>query len=448
MPLIEVKNLVKKYKIMEKEDGLIGYLKNLIKPKYKEFTAVNNINFNINEGELVGYIGENGAGKSTTIKMLTGLLTPTSGQVIVDGIVPNEKRIENNKNIGAVFGQKTQLWWDLPVIESFRLIKKMYKIPENEYRKNLKQFTELLQLEDLLEKQVKNLSLGQKMRCEIAATFLHNPKIVYLDEPTIGLDVLVKENIRKFIRDINKEKNTTVILTTHDLKDIEDVCDRIILLDKGQIIFDGEKQKFKDTYGNSVSAEIILKNKKASITENLYNEDFEIIEENEKNIKIKFDHEKMTIVNIAGWNFKQVLLLYGITLIAIGISDLCFDSLYDIGPKYIRDGEFDKILLRPVHPLISIIGSSKAFTFIGYLGLGLFITIKMLIELSIPITFFLILKIVLFSIIGAAITGAILTIFSIASFWTYKSNEVIWTFYRIHTLHNIQLIYIMDLLKY
>ena len=202
-------NLVKKYKIIEKQDGLKGYLKNLIKPQYKEFTAVNNINFNINEGELVGYIGENGAGKSTTIKMLTGLLTPTSGQVVVNGIVPNEKRIENNKNIGAVFGQKTQLWWDLPVIESFRLIKKMYKIPENEYRKNLKQFTELLQLEDLLEKQVKNLSLGQKMRCEIAATFLHNPKIVYLDEPTIGLDVLVKENIRKFIKDINKEKRTS-----------------------------------------------------------------------------------------------------------------------------------------------------------------------------------------------------------------------------------------------
>ena len=298
MSLIEVKNLVKKYKIIEKEDGLRGYLKNLIKPKYKEFTAVNNINFNINEGELVGYIGENGAGKSTTIKMLTGLLTPTSGQVVVNGIVPNEKRIENNKNIGAVFGQKTQLWWDLPVIESLRLIKKMYKIPENEYRKNLKKFTELLQLEDLLEKQVKNLSLGQKMRCEIAATFLHNPKIVYLDEPTIGLDVLVKENIRKFIKDINKEKNTTVILTTHDLKDIEDVCDRIILLDQGQIIFDGEKQKFKDTYGNSVSAEIILKNKKASITENLYDEDFEIVEENEENIKIKFDHDKMTIVEI------------------------------------------------------------------------------------------------------------------------------------------------------
>lgn len=206
MAIIEVNNLVKKYKIIEKEEGLKGYFKHLIKPKYREFKAVDEISFTIEEGELVGYIGENGAGKSTTIKMLTGLLTPTSGNVIVNGIVPNEKRMQNNKNIGAVFGQKTQLWWDLPVIESFKLIKKMYKIPEEEYKKNLKKFTEILNLEDLLEKQVKNLSLGQKMRCEIAATFLHNPKIVYLDEPTIGLDVFVKENIRKFIKDINKEK--------------------------------------------------------------------------------------------------------------------------------------------------------------------------------------------------------------------------------------------------
>lgn len=257
MPLIEVKNLTKTYKIIKKEDGLMGYFKNLIRPKYEEFKAVKNINFNIEEGELVGYIGENGAGKSTTIKMLTGLLTPTSGEIIIDGIIPYEKRIENNKKIGAVFGQKTQLWWDLPVIESFRLIKKMYKIPEGEYRKNLKNFTELLQLEDLLEKQVKNLSLGQKMRCEIAATFLHNPKIVYLDEPTIGLDVLVKENIRKFIKDINKEKKTTVILTTHDLKDIEDVCDRIILLDKGQIIYD--YGKIEDIHMKEAELEDILK---------------------------------------------------------------------------------------------------------------------------------------------------------------------------------------------
>ena len=294
MSIIEVKNLVKIYKNIEKEDGLIGYFKNLVKPKYKEFQAVKSVNFNIEEGELVGYIGENGAGKSTTIKMLTGLLTPTSGKVVVNGIIPNEKRIENNKNIGAVFGQKTQLWWDLPVIESFRLIKKMYKIPENEYRKNLKKFTEILDLEDLLEKQVKNLSLGQKMRCEIAATFLHNPKIVYLDEPTIGLDVFVKENIRKFIKDINKEKKTTVILTTHDLKDIEDICDRIILLDKGQIIYDGEKQKFKDTYGKYVISEFIIKDKKDNIILN----NAEIIEQTENKLKIKFSHDETTIVKI------------------------------------------------------------------------------------------------------------------------------------------------------
>lgn len=297
MPIIEVKDLVKTYKTIEKQDGLLGYFKNLIKPKYKEFTAVNNINFEVEEGELVGYIGENGAGKSTTIKMLTGLLTPTSGKVIVNGIVPNEKRMQNNQNIGAVFGQKTQLWWDLPVIESFRLIKKMYQIPEGEYRKNLKKFTQILELEELLNKQVKNLSLGQKMRCEIAATFMHNPKIVYLDEPTIGLDVLVKENIRNFIKEINKEKNTTVILTTHDLKDIEDVCNRIILLDKGQIIYDGEKQKFKDEYGKNIIAEFIIKEKKENIKEK-QNTMFEILEETEEKIKLKFEHDKTTIMKV------------------------------------------------------------------------------------------------------------------------------------------------------
>ena len=294
MAIIEVKDLIKTYRIIEKKDGLLGYFENLIKPEFKKFDAVKGINFNIEEGELVGYIGENGAGKSTTIKMLTGLLTPTSGSILVNGIVPNKKRVENNKNIGAVFGQKTQLWWDLPVIESFRLIKKMYKIPENEYRKNLKKFTEILELDDLLEKQVKNLSLGQKMRCEIAATFLHNPKIVYLDEPTIGLDVFVKENIRKFIKDINKEKKTTVILTTHDLKDIEDVCDRIILLDKGQIIYDGEKQKFKDTYGKYVIAELIIKDKK----EDIVLDNVEIVEQSENKLKIKFSHNQITIVKI------------------------------------------------------------------------------------------------------------------------------------------------------
>lgn len=230
--------------------------------------------------------------------MLTGLLTPTSGQIVVDKLIPNKNRIENNKKIGAVFGQKTQLWWDLPVIESFRLIKKMYKIPEGEYRKNLKKFTELLELQDLLDKQVKNLSLGQKMRCEIAATFLHNPKIVYLDEPTIGLDVLVKENIRKFIKDINRENKTTVILTTHDVKDIEEICNRIILIDKGEILYDGSKQNFKDKYGESVIAKIVVKNKNINLLKNVKTQGFEIIEENENEVKVKFNHDEITIMKI------------------------------------------------------------------------------------------------------------------------------------------------------
>lgn len=298
MPIIEVKDLEKTYKTSDKEPGMIGYVKNIFHPKYKEFKAVKKVNFSIEEGELVGYIGENGAGKSTTIKMLTGLLTPSYGKVVVDGLIPYENRIENNKKIGAVFGQKTQLWWDLPVIESFRLIKKMYKIPENEYRKNLKEFSKLLDLDELLNKPVKNLSLGQKMRCEIAATFLHNPKIVYLDEPTIGLDVLVKEKIREFIKEINKEKNTTVILTTHDLKDIEEVCDRIILIDKGIIIYDGDKQLFKDTYGKQVLAEMTIKNKTTSITNETFEEKFEVIEEADTYIKIRFNHDKTTIMDV------------------------------------------------------------------------------------------------------------------------------------------------------
>lgn len=248
-------------------------------------------------------------GKSTTIKMLTGLLTPTSGKVEVNGIVPNENRIENNKQIGAVFGQKTQLWWDLPVIESFRLIKKMYKIPEGEYRKNLKRFTEILELEELLEKQVKNLSLGQKMRCEIAATFLHNPKVVYLDEPTIGLDILVKEKIRKFIKDINQERNTTVILTTHDLKDIEEVCDRIILIDKGQIIYDGEKEEFKNKYGKYIVADFEIKNKTHNLTLETVDESFEVIEEEESTIKVKFNHDHLTVLQVANkiGNYCEIL---------------------------------------------------------------------------------------------------------------------------------------------
>jgi ABC-type uncharacterized transport system, ATPase component len=249
MAVITVKNLMKEYKNKERKDGFLGTLKSFIFPKYNRKIAVNNINFTIEKGECVGYIGENGAGKSTTIKMLTGILHPTSGEVITNGLIPYKNNIKNNMNIGIVFGQRTSLWWDLPVIESFKLNKRLYEISEETYNQNMQQYDELLKLSELLNIPVRNLSLGERMKCEIALAFLHNPQIVYLDEPTIGLDVLVKEDIRNFIKKVNIEKSTTVILTTHDLKDIEEICKRIILIDKGEILYDGDIESFVTKYG-------------------------------------------------------------------------------------------------------------------------------------------------------------------------------------------------------
>lgn len=249
MAIIEVRDLKKEYRINKKEQGVKGFVKNLFNPKYEIKQAVKGINFSIDEGETVGYIGANGAGKSTTIKMLTGILTPTSGDVKVNGLVPTKNRFKNNMQIGAVFGQKTQMWWDLPVIESYNLIKKIYEVSDSDYKSNLNKFKEILDLEELLHIPVRQLSLGQKMRCELGAAFIHNPKVVYLDEPTIGLDVVVKEKIRNFIDEINKEKKTTVILTTHDLQDIEQVCKRVIIIDNGDILCDDSLENFKNRFG-------------------------------------------------------------------------------------------------------------------------------------------------------------------------------------------------------
>ncbi len=298
MNIIKVKNISKEYKISKHENGFIGYIKHILNPKTETFKAVQNISFEIKEGEIVGYLGENGAGKSTTIKMLTGLLTPTSGEIEVNGIVPYKNRIENNFQIGAVFGQKTQLWWDLPVIESFKLIGSLYKMSKKEYESNLNWIIEKLELQELLNKQVKNLSLGQKMKCEIAATFLHKPKIVYLDEPTIGLDVLVKENIRKFIKEVNKEFHTTILLTTHDIKDVEELCDRIILIDKGCIIYDGSINTFKIKYSNNDFVTIFKKESESYIAKIKMNNEMQIVEETKNYIKIKYNSQKISIVEI------------------------------------------------------------------------------------------------------------------------------------------------------
>ncbi|WP_232818644.1 ABC transporter ATP-binding protein [Exiguobacterium flavidum] len=257
-PILEVRNLVKNYQILEREPGLKGAVKALFKRTYRQKEAVRGINLDIQAGERVGYIGFNGAGKSTTIKMLAGVLKPDGGSVTVDGRDPHRERIENAKRIGAVFGQRTQLFWDIPVQESFSLLKEIYQIEDAEYAETLQLFTRELELQPLLDIPVRQLSLGQKMRCELAASFLHRPRIVYLDEPTIGLDIDIKETIRAFIREISEEWGTTVILTTHDLQDIESVCDRVIVLDDGRIIYDDQIRTLKETFSNERTLEVTL----------------------------------------------------------------------------------------------------------------------------------------------------------------------------------------------
>ncbi|WP_282141117.1 ABC transporter ATP-binding protein [Cytobacillus oceanisediminis] len=251
MPIIEVEHLMKDFMIAKRETGFLGAVKSLVKREHIKKEAVKDISFSIGEGEMVGYIGPNGAGKSTTIKMLTGILVPSSGSVTVNGIIPYENRQENAKNIGVVFGQRTQLWWDLPTIESFELLKEIYQVSAKRYKENMDTFTEILGLDEFLNTPVRQLSLGQRMRADIAASLLHDPPILFLDEPTIGLDVIAKEKMRTFIKEINNVRKITVILTTHDMEDIEKLCERMILIDHGQKVYDGEIAVVKERFGKT-----------------------------------------------------------------------------------------------------------------------------------------------------------------------------------------------------
>ncbi len=247
--IIEVENLVKQFKVSKKKEGLKGAFTNLLNRKHKIVKAVDGISLSIEKGEMIGFIGPNGAGKSTTIKMLTGILFPSSGKVRVLDYIPFEQREQYTKHIGVVFGQRTQLWWDLPVVESFNLLKHIYEIPENVFKRNMRKFAEVLEINELLNTPVRKLSLGQRMRCDLAASLLHNPEVVFLDEPTIGLDLIAKEKIRKFIKEKNREDGTTFILTTHDMADIEELCERAIIIDKGKIIYDGSIDSIKKLAG-------------------------------------------------------------------------------------------------------------------------------------------------------------------------------------------------------
>ena len=248
MSFIEVKQINKTFKVPVKEKEKFGTLKTFFNRKYKEVKAINNISFSIKKGEIVGYIGPNGAGKSTTIKVLSGILVPDSGSVIIDKKVPWKERKEYVGQIGVVFGQRSQLWWDIPAIDTFNLLKDIYKIPEDKYQKKLNELIDLLNLKDIVNVPVRQLSLGQRMRCEIAASLIHSPKILFLDEPTIGLDAISKKIVRDFIKKLNKKDNVTVILTTHDMADIEALAKRIILIGKGEVLYDGTLKKLKDNY--------------------------------------------------------------------------------------------------------------------------------------------------------------------------------------------------------
>ena len=248
--MIKVQNVSKEFISPKKYPGLKGAIKGLFSNEKVSKIAVNDISFSIEKGEIVGYIGSNGAGKSTTIKMMTGILTPTTGECLVDGINPSKNRKENAKNIGVVFGQRTQLWWDLPLSESFTILKEIYDIPDEMYQSQMEFLNGVLGLQEFFDKPVRTLSLGQRMRADLGAALLHNPKVLYLDEPTIGLDLVVKDNIRKAIKEINEKYQTTVILTTHDIGDIEELCSRIIIIDEGKKIYDGTLEHLKDTYGS------------------------------------------------------------------------------------------------------------------------------------------------------------------------------------------------------
>lgn len=237
--MIEVKDICKSYKVAKRDAGFRAACKSLFHKEYERIQALDRISFSIKEGEMVGYIGPNGAGKSSTIKILSGILTPDSGSCTVDGRIPWKNRISHVRQIGVVFGQRSQLWWDVPVIDSYELLKDIYRIPEAVYRESLEELVTLLNLQELLKTPVRQLSLGQRMRCELAASLLHNPKILFLDEPTIGLDAVSKLAVREFILQRNRTHKTTVILTTHDMQDIEALTNRIILIGKGKILLDG-----------------------------------------------------------------------------------------------------------------------------------------------------------------------------------------------------------------
>lgn len=300
--MIEVEALCKSFKVVKRGSGINAAVKSLFNPQYSTIQALDDISFKIDEGEIVGYIGPNGAGKSTTIKIISGILVPDSGKCNILGNTPWKNRVNHVKNIGVVFGQRSQLWWDVPVIDSYNLLKDIYKISHNDFKDNLELLTDTLDLSTLLSTPVRQLSLGQRMRCEIGASLLHNPKILFLDEPTIGLDAVSKIAVRNFIKTINKEKKVTVILTTHDMSDIEALAERIILIGKGKLLLDGTLSELKNRF-------VTHKTLTVDFTEN--NEDINVkgttlLFKSKERLTLSVDLEKIKVSEVIGLLSKKL----------------------------------------------------------------------------------------------------------------------------------------------
>ena len=293
MTIIKVKNLSKTFKIKLKEKGIKGSLKSIIKPKYKSIKAVKNVNFEIEKGEMIAFIGPNGAGKSTTIKMLTGILYPDKGSIKILGIDPTKERKKLAYEIGTVFGQKEQLWTHLTPYDNFKFFGAIYDIPESRVEKKIEELKMLFELDEFINTPVRNLSLGQRIRCEIVASLIHEPKILFLDEPTIGLDPVVKENIRTFIKRMNKELKTTIFLTSHDVSDIEKLCKRVIIINNGQVVMDDTMENLKYHYLNKKIVEVKMREKV-----NLDDEDgITILKDKGYNLKIEVDTTKRSVTD-------------------------------------------------------------------------------------------------------------------------------------------------------
>lgn len=305
--MIEVSHISKEFVSAKKYPGLKGAIKGLVSREKTHKLAVDDISFHIGKGEIVGYIGSNGAGKSTTIKMMTGILTPTKGTCLVGGVEPCKNRKKNAANIGVVFGQRTQLWWDLPLSESFTILKEIYDVSDADYEERMDFLNRVLNLEEFFSQPVRNLSLGQRMRADLGAALLHNPKVLYLDEPTIGLDLVVKDNIRAAIKEINEKYQTTVVLTTHDIEDIEELCSRILIIDHGKLIYDGSLEELKERYGTrrKVIVEVQDTAQAAQLPLEEYlsvsREDYETqIDAASSTITVSFDKNKLQVSDVIG----------------------------------------------------------------------------------------------------------------------------------------------------